>query len=354
MKKNVIALAVAAAIAAPMAASADATIYGRIHTDFANVSNGDDSTLAFTSNASRVGFKGSEDLGGGLKAIWQVETQIDSVAGNYTSGGGTGNWASRQTFVGLAGGWGAALMGQLETPYKVLGRKVDLFGDQYGDNRSITNQYKMDARAPQVIAYKSPNWSGFNFIAAYHADNAQDAAGSDGGDAYSINATYSSDMFWIGAAYQDMADANAITSGVAGGNNGVTAGRLSGYLKLAGFKLTADVTMQTAKQAVANAGSDQDLDTYTLGASYTIGGKHVIKGQYTSGTVKAATERKSSTASIGYDYKLSKKSTVGAFYSQVTNDENSSLGLPSGGDFSKAAAPGKDPSAAGIYMKVNF
>jgi predicted porin len=91
MKKNVIALAVAAAIAAPMAASAEATIYGRIHSDFANVDNGDDSTLAITSNASRVGFKGSEDLGGGLKAIWQVETQIDAVAGNKAPTSGTGN-----------------------------------------------------------------------------------------------------------------------------------------------------------------------------------------------------------------------------------------------------------------------
>jgi len=355
MKKNIIALAVASAIAAPMAASADATIYGRIHTDFASVDNGAESTMAFTSNASRVGFKGSEDLGNGLSAIWQVETQIDSVAGNYTSGGGTGNWASRQTYVGLAGGWGAALMGQLETPYKVIGRKVDFFGDQYGDNRSITNAFKMDARAPQAAAYKSPNWGGFNFLAAYHADNAQDAAGSDGGDAYSINGTWSNDMFWVGAAYQDMNEANALTSGVAGGNGGVTAARIAATFKMAGFKVAGDYTSQTAKEAVDNGGSDLDLDTYTLGASYTIGGKHVIKGQYTAGTVKpAAGDEEAATYSIGYDYKLSKKSTVGAFYSQVDNDDNTDVGLWSGGAFSAPDAAGDDPTALGIYMKVNF
>jgi predicted porin len=353
MKNNVIALAVAAAIAAPMAASADATIYGRMHLDFANVDNGDDSTLAITSNASRVGFKGTEDLGGGLKAIWQVESQIGGDGAAFDGGKG---WASRNTFVGLSGGWGTAILGQHDTPYKLVGRKVDFFGDQYGDNRAITNQFKMDARAPNVIAYISPNWGGFGIKAAYHTDNAQDAAGSDGGDAYSLSADYKSDMFWVGAAYQDMADANAITSGVAGGNDGVTAARIAGYVKLAGFKISADYTAQTAKKAVDNGGSDLDLTTYTLGASYTIGGKHVIKGQYTSGEADAAagTDPQSSTASIGYDYKLSKKTTAGAFYSMIDNNETAQVGLFSDGGAGKPVVDGKDPSAAGVYMKMNF
>jgi predicted porin len=121
-------------------------------------------------------------------------------------------------------------------------------------------------------------------------------------------------------------------------------------------RFAADVTDQTAKNAVTAGNTDADLQTYTLGASYTIGGKHVIKGQYTAGTAKASgsDDVKASTASIGYDYKLSKKSTVGAFYSMINNDDNAQVGLWSGGAFSSASAAGKDPSAAGVYMKVNF
>ena len=84
MQKKLIALAVAAAVAAPMSVAADVKIYGKMHaswdwTDSNDNANddSDDSTGVF--RASRLGFKGSEDLGGGLSAIWQVETQVNSV-----------------------------------------------------------------------------------------------------------------------------------------------------------------------------------------------------------------------------------------------------------------------------------
>lgn len=342
MKKNVIALAVAAAIAAPMAASADATIYGRLHADIGSVSDGDKSTTAITSNASRIGFKGSEDLGGGLKAIWQIESQI---SGDSDFAGG-GSFASRNTFVGLSGNWGTAVLGKHDTPYKVVGRKADLFGDQYGDSRALTNLMKSDARAPNVIGYIAPNMGGFGIFAAYHTDN--DNADTNG-DAYAINLTYKSDMFWVGGAYQKFEESNAFAIY----DDGTTAGRIAGYVKLAGFKITADITSQEAK---AKGGDKTALDTYGIGASYTIGGKHVIKGQYFGSKIKdtvaaVTSEAKPSTASIGYDYKLSKKSTVGAYYSQVSNKDGSDVALwksPVG------AIADKNPTAFAAYLKVNF
>jgi len=340
MKNNLIALAVAAAVAAPMAASADATIYGRLHADFGSVSNGDQSTLAITNNASRIGFKGSEDLGDGLKAIWQIESSIGGDSSAFSGG----TLASRNTFVGLSGGFGTALIGRHDTPYKIIGRKVDLFGDQYGDTRALTNVLGQDARANNVIAYATPAMGGFGILAAYVTDNQVDALTNDkSADAYSINATYSSDMFWVGGAYQKMEQAGGYT-------DGITAARLAGYVKLAGFKITAGLTDQEAK----DVGVKDELSTYGIGAAYTIGGKHVIKGQYYAATAKdiAGDEAKASTASIGYDYKLSKKTTVGAYYSMMTNDENADLALwkspVATADFDK------DPNAFAGYIKVNF
>ena len=356
MKKNLIALAVAAAVAAPMVASADATIYGRLHEDFGSVSNGDESTMAVTNNASRIGFKGSEDLGDGLKAIWQIESSLGDDKSSFGASS-AGTLASRNTFVGLSGGFGTALIGKHDTPYKIIGRKVDLFGDQYGDTRALTNGFGQDARPNNVVAYATPDLGGFGVLAAYVAPNAVDNTATpqdESGSSYSINATYSSDMFWVGGAYQDMAYTTDF-------NDGVTAYRIAGSVKFADFKVVAGYTDQTGK---TNGAGDDKLSTYGLGAAYTIGGKHVIKGQYYQGEFDPDGGDKvtASTASIGYDYKLSKKTTVGAFYSMISNDSDSSVAGGTAANLwqsplavaANSDGSGKDPSAFAVYMMVNF
>ncbi len=76
-----------------------------------------------SSNSSNIGFRGSEDLGGGLKAIFQVESNV------FVDGAGTtsGFWASRNSNVGLAGNWGTVFYGNWDTPYKFITLKVDPF-----------------------------------------------------------------------------------------------------------------------------------------------------------------------------------------------------------------------------------
>ncbi|HIE55985.1 MAG TPA: porin, partial [Chromatiaceae bacterium] len=128
MKKKLLSLAVAAALPlAAQAANAEVTIYGKIHAsvDFLSPDVGD-SITDVTSRASRIGFKGSEDLGNGLKMIWKVETGV-----NIAEGGG--EWASRNAYIGLAGGWGTFLYGRHDTPVKMSTGKLDIFGDTIAD-----------------------------------------------------------------------------------------------------------------------------------------------------------------------------------------------------------------------------
>ena len=73
-----------------------------------------------SSNSSNIGFRGSEDLGGGLKAIFQIESAINIDTGS----GGLG---SRNSNVGLSGGWGTVFYGNWDTPYKVITLKADPF-----------------------------------------------------------------------------------------------------------------------------------------------------------------------------------------------------------------------------------
>jgi predicted porin len=103
--KKILAVAIATAFAAPaFAATSNVDIYGKLHLSvnwYDDVPTAD-SDIGISSNASRIGFKGSEDLGGGLKGIWQIESTLNMDERN-------GNVADRNSFVGLSGGWGTAL-----------------------------------------------------------------------------------------------------------------------------------------------------------------------------------------------------------------------------------------------------
>jgi len=175
MNKKLITLAVAAAMTAPAAALADATLYGKLNVsiDYFDVDNGFEgwalnggTGLPGESRANRVGVKGSEDLGGGLKAIYQVEFYVPLAnERDYNlNNGDIGKVAMRNSFVGLAGDWGTFLVGRHDTPYKIAMAKLDLFADTIADfNGTVGFQ---DIRADNAIAYISPSFSGFQFAGA--------------------------------------------------------------------------------------------------------------------------------------------------------------------------------------------
>jgi len=120
MNKKLVALAVAGAFALPLAAeaqTANVTLYGRLNMDLEFVkgkqADGSDPTVnRVSSNSSRFGMRGTESLGGGLNAIFQIESNVSGDTGNAASSG----LASRETFVGLQGSWGKATIGKFLMP----------------------------------------------------------------------------------------------------------------------------------------------------------------------------------------------------------------------------------------------
>jgi predicted porin len=174
MKKSLIALAVAGVVAAPaFAATSNVDVYGTIRMSVDNVTAGNAPVPVAGANndgwqisdqTSRIGFKGAEDLGGGLKALWQIEQGIRSDVG-----GAFGAQDMRNTFVGLGGDFGTVLIGRHDTPYKLVG-SADLFGDTLADSQrnttGIIGRNGFDNRAANTVAYISPEWSGFHFAAA--------------------------------------------------------------------------------------------------------------------------------------------------------------------------------------------
>jgi len=238
MNKKLLSLAIAAAMAAPTAAMADAVLYGRLNAsiDYQDVKNayalptydpktgvkltkgvdfegwgfGKGNYIQGEDRASRIGVKGSEDLGNGLKAVYQVEFGINLKDTNNAINSNSDTISYRNTFVGLAGSFGTFLLGRHDTPFKVSSGKLDLFADTMADyNGTIGFE---DVRADNVLAYISPSFSGFQFMAATVASGGATAGSGlnvnadeiDG--AYSLAAIYSNGPFYGSLAYESMSN----------------------------------------------------------------------------------------------------------------------------------------------------
>ncbi|KAI5913262.1 porin [Thauera sp. 2A1] len=170
MQKKLIALAVAGLVSVPAFAQSNVTIYGVVDMGYkyqgdnvaSNVKNRNaiDSGI---SGGSRIGFKGTEDLGNGLKAGFVLEQGIAVDTGSSPS---SGTWA-RQSFVSLSGGFGAVALGRQYTPQHKIMAAVDPFGFGKGTAAGLQNFYIGEARLDNLVAYVSPTWSGFNVAAGY-------------------------------------------------------------------------------------------------------------------------------------------------------------------------------------------
>src|SRR5690606_26304782 len=107
------------------------SFYGRAHVTVDVLDDGEDDGANVSSNSSRLGIRGSTEIAEGLKGILQIEQEV-----RYDNG--SGNFATRDTFVGLEGGFGGVRLGFIDTPLKLIRANVDFFGDQVGDVRNVS------------------------------------------------------------------------------------------------------------------------------------------------------------------------------------------------------------------------
>lgn len=241
MKKSVLALATAAVLAAPLAVQADTILYGsaRASIDYEDVESSyvrlpdgrlqrnlvGSSGWDVVNNSSRLGVLGSEDLGGGLSAVYQYEFGVDlTEGGNFES--------NRPKLVGLKGGFGTLTIGTQETPYyhvagvvdvfntdKALGTTAFLGGSFNGLSLNPANDRDLGGgalfRLENSLYYITPDFSGFTAEAMLVMNGSRnDSAGySNGIDLWNIAAKYSNGPFFVGASYIKLEGENNVSIG---------------------------------------------------------------------------------------------------------------------------------------------
>ena len=270
MKKTLIAAAVAAAVAAP-AANAGVVLYGKIHVsiDYLDAQtsarcSGNGTTPGGGFNVcdrtSRIGFKGSEDLGNGMKAIWKMESAVNIADG----GSAGGSWGSaRNSYIGLAGDWGTFLYGRHDTPYKMAyyASGIDMLGDSFMDTNALYGHQEW--RRDNAIAYVSPNWNGLTLAAAViPAEGSPNPQDDSFADSYSIGLMYSYNGMKLSAGYED-------TEGELGRES-------QNWMLGAGYSMNAfDISAVYVDQEGGTA-IDSELDGYAVSMAYTWGNNKFI------------------------------------------------------------------------------
>lgn len=343
MKKSLIALAVASAFVAPVA-MADTTIYGQANASFGSVNDGTDSVMKVSSDSSRLGFKGSEDLGGGTSVVYQMESAIELD----NAGAGTA-LATRNSYVGLSNAsMGTVLAGRNDTPYKSATRGLDVFGDTIADNRNLMGRsgsgMNFDGRNGNTVAYVSPAMSNVTVAVAYVTANEAKPTNS----AVSMAGMYAAGPISASLAYESHTfDAPVATF------TKESAIKIGGSYSMDQFAINA-VYEKTSDTGTAKA----DHSAFYLAGKFNVSATDAVKAAYTNlGKVGGNDNNKATQISLGYDHSLSKRTMVYALYTTVANKSAASYGLSGGnstGGIATSTGVDKDPNAFAVGLKHSF
>ena len=200
MKKSIIALAVAGAMTAPMIAQADATLYGKFEM---RVVDAEDQDVEVQSDDFRFGIKGDSDIGGGSKALFNMELEVNPDADKSTQTAFGDSYAGtvtyRKAYVGATGDWGTALIGRIANPAEqIIGFT--------GNNSELTDYSDINPdHLGSAIAYVTPNMGGFTGYAAVVAEGeGTDKASSADGTLF--GGSYAAGGLTVAAAYWSVSD----------------------------------------------------------------------------------------------------------------------------------------------------
>lgn len=366
-KPLVLVLAIAGMLGMPMAALAEVDIFGYIDVSFDNV-EAKGATVPgtnvvnrnhVTSNLSMIGFKGKEDLGGGLKVVWMVVSLIPFDEHGTINAVNTGLIADRDSWVGLAGDWGTVRAGRGNSPYKLSTIGLDPFGDiWYGGVAAYDNiigaaftsgtGFPWDVVTGNMVEYVSPDFSGFSGGFMYSANEGRTTTPNVNPSVYSVAGKYSQGPLYLTLAYEQHNDALlGPTVGLAAGGTSSTdkAYRVGGQYTFGNTFGNTTPSVMYERQQYEQDGTlitERNVNLYMLALKH-VTGPHIfraswLKAQDVSGLPNTGAQQ----FALGYGYTLSKSTELFGAWARLINDSAATytpltflingLGLPTGAD----------------------
>ncbi|MBB5206211.1 putative porin [Inhella inkyongensis] len=294
---------VAAAVAAPAFAQSSVTLYGRLNTTVENQKvNGGLSKWVVANNSSRLGFKGVEDIGGGLKASFNLEHGFQSDTGtqNLLSDGKPAAFWGREAWVQLAGSFGAVRLGNF-TPESYFATADYISMHNHDTGSSSDELYDFSTyRSKNKVGYFTPSMGGLS------ASLSMSAGEGNSGEKRLIDTAvnYVAGPFHAGFGYAKHGDVNQWA--------------LRGLYEMGAFTFGA-------YYQIAENGYAKKYKNGRLAAMYSMGASefHLNYGRATDGD----------QYTLGYNYNLSKRTKVYAYYT----DRDTARGTARSGEFSSLA-----------------
>lgn len=357
MQKKIIALAVAGLVSGAAFAQSNVVIYGVADAGYvyandsytANVKNVS-KIYSGGQSGSRLGFKGTEDLGNGLSATFRLEMGIDIDNGTSAQGSRTfGRWST----VGLAGkNWGEVQIGRRDTFMDEMIGGFDATGRNTVAQASPI--MKDQGRYSNMVAYISPSWSGFQVkagvsTAAWDAQEVEPLGTTTNIRIVTGGLSYINGPIKVGATYEYNKAQSTEGNSFDAGNQWVVAGAYDFGM----VALSAEYGQINNSDDAALAGNNTALTSaiekrkqWTVGAMFKIGAKDRVGVQYARGTneffAAGTDDEKARMWGVNYFHDLSKRTNIYAGYGNLSQDSDNTVkyGLDGQGTYQKAIQVG--------------
>ena len=324
MKKSLLALSILGAFAGVAQAQTNVTMYGVADVGFVRLDNSSAKITKLDSgvySGSRLGFKGTEDLGNGLQGLFVLETGINIDTGGFdlAQNGNGGTAFGRQAYVGLGGNFGSVKLGRQQTFSYYAQAAVDPFGIGLAGNS--TKFFGGATRLNNTVKYESTNLSGFSFGAS-HSFGEQILAGASSTESNGANNAaslqYNNGPIFVETFYEQ-------SKALLPSSNRTKVFNVGGTYDFGVAK--AHLMFDRVRQD-ASGTAGQNYRDALIGVSVPFGASTFL-ADYIKRNDKAANANAKQYA-IGYTYAMSKRTTLYTSYSRTTNDSAVALGTAGG------------------------
>ena len=356
--------AMAASAAQAQQAASSVTLYGLLDAAIEHLNHvgaaGDSVTRMpglSGSLPSRFGLRGSEDLGGGLKAVFTLEGGFGVDAGTSNQGG---RLFGRQAFVGLSGGWGTLSFGRQYSMFFWSHTDADILGPNLFGSNSL-DSYLAAARVDNAIAYRG-SFSGFTVGATFSPGRdtvnasspsgtncpGESAADTEACRQWSVMARYDAPQWGVALAVDELRGGPGAFAGLTSSSLKDRRSTVTGWTKVGALKLGAGLI---ARDNDASATTPRS-NLWYVGAAYSLTPAFVIDGEVFKLDYKNSANEATLFALRG-TYSLSKRTAVYATAGHIANDGALALSLSSGAG-GGAPAAGQSQTGIAVGLRHSF